>query len=118
MLNSLPYRLLLLVGAGVVLLSFVASLHVGAMDISLGKAIGDMLDDIPSIDSLILFDIRLPRSLLALFIGATLGLAGAALQGLLRNPLAEPGIIGVSNCAALGAVIVFYFGLANVVWFA
>lgn len=118
MLNSLSYRLLLLVGAGVVLLSFVASLHVGAMDISLAKAVRDMLDHTQSIDSLILFDIRLPRSLLALFIGATLGLAGAALQGLLRNPLAEPGIIGVSNCAALGAVMVFYFGLSNMMWFA
>jgi len=51
-------------------------------------------------------------------VGATLGLAGAALQGLLRNPLAEPGIIGVSNFAALGAVVVFYYGLSRVAWFA
>lgn len=117
MLNSLPYRLLLLIGAVLVLVCFVTSLHMGAMDISLGKAMGDMINETQSVDSLILFEIRLPRSLLALFIGATLGLAGAALQGLLRNPLAEPGIIGVSNCAALGAVIVFYFGLANLAWF-
>jgi iron complex transport system permease protein len=45
-------------------------------------------------------------------------MAGAALQGLLRNPLAGPGLIGVSNCAALGAVIAMYFGLSSVVWFA
>ena len=69
-------------------------------------------------ESLILFEIRLPRALLALFVGATLGLGGAALQGLLRNPLAEPGIIGVSNCAALGAVVVFYYGLSQAAWFA
>lgn len=118
MLNFLSYRLLLLVAVAVVLLIFLASLHVGAMDISFLKAVQDTLSDTSSVDSLILFEIRLPRSLLALFIGATLGLAGAALQGLLRNPLAEPGIIGVSNGAALGAVVVFYFGLANVVWFA
>jgi len=56
-------------------------------------------------------EVRLPRTLLALEVGAALGLAGAALQGLLRNPLAEPGLIGVSSSAALGAVIAFHFGL-------
>ena len=58
----------------------------------------------------ILLELRLPRALLGLMVGATLGLSGAALQGLLRNPLAEPGIVGVSSSAALGAVIVYYFG--------
>jgi iron complex transport system permease protein len=57
-------------------------------------------------------EIRLPRTLLGALVGGTLGLCGAALQGLLRNPLAEPGILGVSSGAAFGAVIVFYFGLA------
>jgi len=90
---------------------------VGSVEIDLVKAIGDAVNGQASIEALILFDIRLPRALLALFIGATLGLAGAALQGLLRNPLAEPGIIGVSNGAALGAVIVFYYGLAGYSWF-
>jgi iron complex transport system permease protein len=97
---------------------FIAALHVGAVNISLSKALHDHWLEQKSIESLILFDIRLPRTLLALFIGATLGMSGAALQGLLRNPLAEPGIIGVSNGAALGAVIMFYFGLANLTWFA
>jgi len=60
----------------------------------------------------ILREIRLPRALLGLLVGGTLGLSGAALQGLLRNPLAEPGILGVSSGAALGAVVVFYFGFA------
>lgn len=57
-------------------------------------------------------DIRLPRVLLGALVGGTLGLAGAALQGLLRNPLADPGVIGVSASAALGAVLVLYFGFA------
>ena len=98
------------------LIVFFAALTVGPVDISLLKAFG--ADPDTSMESLILFEIRLPRALLALFVGATLGLGGAALQGLLRNPLAEPGIIGVSNCAALGAVVVFYYGLSQAAWFA
>jgi len=117
-MKNISPRTLILFSAIFVLVSFMVALHTGPMSINLWKAIADFFSNTKSIDQLILFDIRLPRALLALFIGATLGLAGAALQGLLRNPLAEPGIIGVSNCAALGAVIVFYYGLANVVWFA
>jgi iron complex transport system permease protein len=60
---------------------------------------------------MIVREIRLPRALLGLTVGATLGLSGAALQGLFRNPLAEPGIIGASSLAALGGVIAMYFGL-------
>lgn len=62
--------------------------------------------------TLILREIRLPRALLALLVGGALGLAGAAMQGYLRNPLAEPGLIGVSPAAALGAVIALQTGLA------
>lgn len=58
----------------------------------------------------ILRDIRAPRVLLASLVGASLGMAGAAMQGLLRNPLAEPGVVGVSAGAALAAVLVLYFG--------
>jgi iron complex transport system permease protein len=60
----------------------------------------------------ILFEIRLPRALLAMLVGGALGLSGAALQGFLRNPLADAGIIGVSASAALGAVLALYTGLA------
>ncbi len=58
-----------------------------------------------NVDRVILFETRLPRILLAAIVGAALGLAGATLQGLLRNPLAEPHLIGVSGGAALGATI-------------
>lgn len=61
---------------------------------------------------LILTEIRLPRTLLGLLVGGALGLCGAALQGYLRNPLAEPGIIGISGGAALGAVLAIHTGLA------
>ena len=67
----------------------------------------------PPVISTILVELRLPRAILAVLVGATLGLSGAALQGLFRNPLAEPGIIGVSASAALGAVIIFYFGYSS-----
>lgn len=59
---------------------------------------------------LIVGDIRLPRALLGTLVGASLGLSGAVLQGLLRNPLAEPGLTGTSSFAGLGAVIALYFG--------
>jgi len=62
---------------------------------------------------LILWELRLPRLLLGLLAGAALGLAGAVLQGLTRNPLAEPGLIGVSSGASLGAVIAIYSGLGS-----
>jgi iron complex transport system permease protein len=61
---------------------------------------------------LIIAELRVPRTVLALAIGAALGLSGAAMQGYLRNPLADPGLFGVSSGAALGAVISLYFGYA------
>ncbi|MGQ2941157.1 MAG: FecCD family ABC transporter permease [Blastomonas fulva] len=60
----------------------------------------------------IIAELRLPRTLLAAMVGAALGLSGAAMQGYLRNPLADPGLFGVSSGAALGAVISLYFGYA------
>jgi iron complex transport system permease protein len=63
--------------------------------------------------SAIVTELRLPRAVLALEVGAALGLSGAVLQGITRNPLAEPGLLGVSAGAALGAVIAIYFGLAT-----
>jgi len=65
---------------------------------------------------LILAELRLPRAVLAVVIGAGLGAGGAAMQGYLRNPLADPGLFGVSSGAALGAVISLYFGYAAAPW--
>ncbi len=59
---------------------------------------------------LIIAELRLPRTVLALTVGAALGLSGAAMQGYLRNPLADPGLFGISSGAALGATISLYFG--------
>ncbi|MDM7956099.1 iron ABC transporter permease [Blastomonas sp.] len=60
----------------------------------------------------IIAELRMPRIVLAVLVGAALGLSGAAMQGYLRNPLADPGLFGVSSGAALGAVISLYFGYA------
>jgi iron complex transport system permease protein len=62
----------------------------------------------------IVWELRMPRAALGLLIGGALGLSGAVLQGWLRNPLAEPGVIGVSACAGFAAVCAFYSGLAAV----
>lgn len=66
--------------------------------------------------ALILGELRLPRSLLAVVVGAGLGAAGAAMQGYLRNPLADPGLFGIAPGAALGAVLSLWLGLASLPW--
>lgn len=70
----------------------------------------------PGIDprSAILIELRLPRTLLGIAVGAALGLSGAVLQGYTRNPLADPGVLGVSSMAALGAVLTLYYGVTAV----
>lgn len=95
-------------------LLFIASLLVGPAGLDPVDAILGLFGQGSRAAVLIVQDVRLPRALLALMVGATLGLSGAALQGLLRNPLAEPGLIGVSGAAALGAVVALYFGLSAI----
>ncbi len=95
-----------------VALLFALSIYLGRG----GELLADKFRTMSAIDRelawLVLTEVRLPRAVLGLLVGATLGLTGAGLQGLLRNPLAEPGLIGASGGAALGAVLVFYFGAA------
>lgn len=88
-----------------------ASLGLGSAQVSALTGLLDWLSGGNGPDAIVIGEIRLPRTLLALAVGAALGLAGAALQGLLRNPLADPGLTGASQGAALGAATVFYFGL-------
>lgn len=64
-------------------------------------------------DTIVVWMIRLPRALAAFLAGAALGISGAALQGLLRNPLAEPGVLGVSACATLAATVALYYGFVG-----
>src|SRR6185436_19510888 len=91
--------------------AFVLSFLLGPSNLSAG-ALFDGLFSGSGPAGVIAREIRLPRALLALVVGAALGASGAALQGLFRNPLAEPGVTGVTSTAGLGAVIALYFGLA------
>ena len=105
-------RLAVAVLATIAVVLGILSLFTGYVDLSpqrllMGTLSGEM------IPQRILLDIRLPRTILCLAVGAALGLTGAAMQGLLRNPLAEPGLLGVSSGAALGAVLALYTGLAD-----
>lgn len=102
-LNAL-LALLLLVAAALALMT-------GPDGIS-PRLIADWMTGSDPAASIIIADIRLPRVLAAAVVGASLGLCGAALQALTRNPLAEPGILGVSAAATLGATATLYFGLA------
>jgi iron complex transport system permease protein len=106
-------------GGGLVWLLLLALLLATVLGLAFGKV---WLNPFAAVQepwqATVLWEIRLPRILLAILVGAVLGLSGAALQGLLRNPLADPAIVGVSACAAFGAVVVLYSGMASLVWFA
>lgn len=91
---------------------FALSLLLGPAGLSLGESLAGLFSGEAGPVATVMREIRLPRALLAVMVGASLGLAGAAMQGFLRNPLAEPGLIGVSGSAALGAVIALQTGLA------
>ncbi|MEM9122232.1 MAG: iron ABC transporter permease [Pseudomonadota bacterium] len=94
------------------------SLTIGYIDLPLGEIFRGLFGYGPETTVTIVQELRLPRLLLALLIGAGLGLSGAVLQGLLRNPLAEPGILGISSSASLGAVLAIYYGLSTSFLFA
>lgn len=103
-------RLVLLLG-GICVLLFCASLLVGAGHVSMRDTLWAYLGKGDPLVVLVMQELRLPRALLAVLIGASLGFAGAGMQGFLRNPLAEPGIVGTSAFAALGAVLSLQTGL-------
>jgi len=105
--------LLILLGALTSAL-FVASLTVGPAGLGFATSVAALFGGENDAARLVMQEIRLPRALLGLMIGATLGLTGAVLQGYLRNPLADPGVLGISASASLGAVIAIYTGLSAV----
>jgi len=102
---NLTLALIALLWAGV-------SLGIGPAHLGWGRAFAALLGQGDPIATTIVWQLRLPRAMLALLIGAMLGAAGAALQGYLRNPLADPGVLGVSSTAALGGVLALYYGFA------
>ena len=96
-----------------VLLLFIGSLMIGPAALDPIASVKGLFAGGEEAAIIIMREVRLPRALLALIVGFSLGISGAALQGFLRNPLAEPGLIGVSATASLGAVLIFYSGLAG-----
>lgn len=96
-----------------VLLGLIASLAIGPAAIDGASAISGLLGQADPATNAIMREVRLPRALGALTVGAGLGASGAALQGFTRNDLAAPGLLGFSACAALGAVAALYFGFAE-----
>lgn len=103
-----------LIGSLLLCCAVAASLSIllGSAPLSMPRMFAALLGRGDPVAAAILFELRLPRAVLGLAVGAMLGAAGAALQGYLRNPLAEPAVLGVSSAAALGAVIALYFGFA------
>ena len=109
---ALPLRLLLL--AALLAAAIVLAVRHGAVPLSVGDVLDALLGRGDPATVTIVRDLRLPRALQAALVGAALALSGAAFQALLRNPLAEPYILGVSSGAAVGAVLAIVLGLAAV----
>ena len=105
-----PSRLSLGLGLAALFALF-AALLLGSAPLSVADVFQALAGSGPAATDTIIWQIRLPRALAAFVVGAGLGLAGAALQGLLRNPLADPGVLGVSAVASLCASTALYFGL-------
>jgi iron complex transport system permease protein len=102
-----PSRMLVALGgfALALIVTAIAAAALGSVHISLGRALAEP----SSPDHAIFFASRLPRVLMGVFVGAALATVGAALQALVRNPLAEGGILGVSGAGAFGAILALIF---------
>ncbi|MEL7488876.1 MAG: iron ABC transporter permease [Pseudomonadota bacterium] len=95
------------------LLAIFAACLLGSTPLAPDRVLAAFFGGADAGDRLVVWSIRLPRALAAFLAGAALGLSGAALQGLLRNPLAEPGVLGVSATASLAATFSLYYGLVG-----
>ncbi len=110
-INRAKTKSLILLAMMALYAAIICSVALGPMDITLKQSINALLpdtlrtSDIPSHIALVIQQIRLPRTLLAISVGAILAICGTVMQGLFRNPLADPGIIGVSAGASLGAAV-------------
>ncbi|MBV6638853.1 MAG: iron ABC transporter permease, partial [Mameliella sp.] len=104
--------------AAFLLLCALASLQVGAADVTLTALLGKLVsgEALSQMERVVLLDIRLPRLTMGIFVGAALAVSGAAMQGLFRNPLADPGIVGVGAGAGLGAILAIVLGALLPAW--
>lgn len=93
---------------------FIGLLFASCLSLIAGKIWISPFDITSSGEASIIYQLRLPRTALGIIVGAALGMAGAAMQGFLRNPLADPGLFGISSSAALGAILSLFLGLSGV----
>lgn len=100
--------------AGLCMLAVIASCFLGVIPVDPSRIVAATFGVGDRQASVIIWEIRMPRAIAALCVGMALGASGAALQGLLRNPLAEPGVLGVSATASLFATITIYWGLIEI----
>jgi iron complex transport system permease protein len=112
--DTARFRLALVILLAATIALFLASLAVGPADAGVLPSLAALITGDDGALSLVMREIRMPRAILGLMIGITLGLSGAVLQGYLRNPLAEPGLLGISASASFGAVIAIYTGFSLV----
>jgi iron complex transport system permease protein len=95
-------------------IALVAACFLGSTALPADRLLSALFGGADAGDRLVVWQIRLPRAIAAYIVGAALGISGAALQGLLRNPLAEPGVLGVSASASLMATFSLYYGIATI----
>ncbi len=116
---------LILVAIAAVLVSALLGILVGAVDLSVGSVMAELIDEIPGVDvtsglsereAAILWEIRIPRVVLAGLVGGMLAIAGAAFQGVFRNPLADPYLLGVAAGAGLGATLAIAYLPDQAAW--
>lgn len=113
MVTARRYRATLTGLAMLVAALFLASLLTGPAEVGARDSIAALFRGGEDMLSLVMQEVRLPRATLGALVGAALGMSGAVLQGFLRNPLAEPGLIGTSGAAAFGAVLAIHTGLSS-----
>lgn len=125
MRKRLPFGVTMAVLAGLVFLAMLVSMAAGQMTIPfdhvlrvLGEAAGLGTVPAPAEETAVVWNIRLPRTLVGLLVGGGLALAGATLQGIFQNPLADPGMLGVSAGASVGAVLAIATGAAGAALYA
>ena len=104
--------------AGTLALACLVSLQVGATDVTLTAMLMKLMqgEALSQMERVVLYDIRLPRLAMGILVGAALAVSGAAMQGLFRNPLADPGIVGVGSGAGLGAILAIVLGALLPAW--
>jgi iron complex transport system permease protein len=105
-------RLLIVLLIVASVLALLAACFLGSTPMEFSRIVAALFGQSSAADSIVIWEIRLPRAMAAFVVGAALGTSGAALQGLLRNPLAEPGVLGVTATSSLSATFALYYGFA------